>query len=236
MDTAIAKLLKKASALEREVCAPIPIPLALSGESWAAQFCSLVMEASALLNHKMGPLNIFYPRLHPLQLAPPSRENVSKLRALIEAAYNHLATIEAEPKHSIGGQEQAPYVAVSRLLDIKGLNSTRFDLRKLVRLLEELNLAHVNGMTMTTAMLVRAISDHVPPIFNAKTFSEVANNVSGKSIKENLQHLDKSLRSIADGHLHAQVRPKEVLPSPSQVDFRQDLDVLLQEVVRLIQE
>jgi hypothetical protein len=38
---------------------------------------------------------------------------------------------------------------------------------------------------------------------------------------------------MIDSYIHAQIRSKEVLPSKTQVDFRQDLDVLLQEIVRI---
>jgi hypothetical protein len=46
--------------------------------------------------------------------------------------------------------------------------------------------------------------------------------------------LDRSLRNIADAHLHVQIRTSEVLPTGPQVDFRADLDVLLSEVVRVL--
>ena len=48
-----------------------------------------------------------------------------------------------------------------------------------------------------------------------------------------MQHLNRSMRNIADGILHEQIRSKELLPSPQQVDFRQDLDRLLGEIVRI---
>ena len=49
-----------------------------------------------------------------------------------------------------------------------------------------------------------------------------------------MQHLDASLRNIADAHLDTHVRPREVLPTFTQVDFLADLDVLLAEVIRLV--
>jgi hypothetical protein len=84
-------------------------------------------------------------------------------------------------------------------------------------------------------MLVRAIIDHVPPIFGVKSFSEVASNYGGsRSFRESMQHLAVSARKIADGHLHVQIRASEVLPTWTQVDFSRDLDVLLGEVVRIL--
>lgn len=88
-----------------------------------------------------------------------------------------------------------------------------------------------------TAMLTRGLLDHVPPVFGMKSFSEVANNYAGggKSFKGTMQHLESGARNIADSHLHGQIRRKETLPEPQQVDFRAGLDALLAEIVRITQ-
>jgi hypothetical protein len=66
-------------------------------------------------------------------------------------------------------------------------------------------------------------------------FAEVANNYSGsRSFKESMQHLDLSARKIGDAHLHTQIRTKEILPTATQVNFANDLDVLLAEIVRIL--
>jgi len=83
-------------------------------------------------------------------------------------------------------------------------------------------------------MLVRAIADHIPPIFEKSTFTEVANNHGSKSFKESMKNLDNSSRKISDSHLHTQIRKKEVLPNSNQVDFSNDLDVLLGEIYRVL--
>jgi hypothetical protein len=98
-----------------------------------------------------------------------------------------------------------------------------------------LNIAHVHDCHMTIAMLVRTIVDHVPPVFGCKTFSDVANNYAGsQSFKRSMQHLDRALRNIADAHLHTHIRRRESVPTGAQVAFRQDLDVLLAEVLRVV--
>jgi hypothetical protein len=79
---------------------------------------------------------------------------------------------------------------------------------------------------------VRAVTDHVPPIFGAPTFAEVANNIGGKSIKASLHRLETSSRHIADSVLHQQIRKREVVPNRTQVNFSNDLDVLLGEIIR----
>jgi len=129
------------------------------------------------------------------------------------------------------------YVDSSRLAELRALRSTKWDCVRLIRLLEELNVAAANDCYMSIAMLVRSITDHVPPIFGKKNFAEVAENYSGgSSFRKSMNHLNSSLRNIADAHLHMQIRRAEVLPSATQVDFRADLDVLLEEVGRLVRD
>lgn len=88
---------------------------------------------------------------------------------------------------------------------------------------------------LAMGILVRAVLDHVPPIFGCKRFSEVANNYSGaKSFKEAMGHLETTSRKVADSFLHIQIRKSEALPTRTQVDFRNALDMLLQEIVRVL--
>jgi hypothetical protein len=84
-------------------------------------------------------------------------------------------------------------------------------------------------------MLLRAILDHIPPVFGAPSFRQFASSIAGKSIKASMERLDKSSRDISDRWLHEQIRKAESLPTTTQVDFRQDLDVLLGEVVGKLQ-
>jgi site-specific recombinase XerD len=129
----------------------------------------------------------------------------------------------------------SPYVSLSRIEELKGFKLDEFDLLKLIHLCTELNSALYQKSPISIALLLRAIIDHVPPLFGKKTFTEVANNYSaGKSFSDSMKHLDKSLRNVADAHIHVQIRQKEVLPAFNQVDFRADLDVLLGEIIRVL--
>jgi hypothetical protein len=128
-------------------------------------------------------------------------------------------------------------IAESRLAELRTLSDPRFDFKKLIRLCEEINISFRAGCYLATAMLTRALLDHVAPIFGTKSFAEVANNYAGgsKSFKGTMQHLDTGARNIADGHLHGQIRKQETLPEAQQVDFRAGLDALLAEIVRITQ-
>lgn len=103
------------------------------------------------------------------------------------------------------------YVNKRRLDELKDLKSNNFDLSKLIRICEELNSNWINENYFTVGLLVRTIINHVPPIFGATftSFDQVVDNYSGgKSFKKNMEHLNESLRSIADGYTHFPVRKR----------------------------
>lgn len=129
------------------------------------------------------------------------------------------------------------YVDLARLNELRAISSNRWDLTRLVRMCEELNEAFERDSFISCSMLVRSIVDHIPPIFGYKSFGEVANNYTGsKSFRGSMQQLDKSLRNHADGNLHTQIRRKESLPTRTQVAFWSDLDKLLEETVRVLED
>ena len=143
------------------------------------------------------------------------------------------------PEELIGAKKTTEFFYVSeyRINELSKIQDCKFDLTKLLELLREINVAHRNQMYLSLAMLVRAVMDHIPPIFGFKTFSEFSNNYScGKSFKKQMGHMQNSLRNIADSFLHMPIRTSEVLPLFNQVDFRADFDVLLSEVVRTLKE
>jgi hypothetical protein len=123
------------------------------------------------------------------------------------------------------------YVAATRLSEIQHLPTDKWDFAKLNQLCIELNAAHKTGSHYATVMLVRAITDHVPPLFEVETFGQLASQVGSRSFKDTMQHLDKGMRKIADGCLHQHIRRRESMPTEQQVNFAPYLDMLLGEVV-----
>ncbi len=122
-----------------------------------------------------------------------------------------------------------------RIIELENCKSDKFDLQKLIQMCRELNNAYTKNSFFTIGILVRAIIDHVPPIFNKLNFSEVAGSYSGgKSFSDEMKNLDAFSRKIADRFLHGQIRNKEVLPTFNQVNFSNALDSLLGEIVRML--
>jgi hypothetical protein len=125
------------------------------------------------------------------------------------------------------------YVSQSRIEEISKLKG-KYDYSKLEWLLIELNKAYLNEMYYAVGCLIRAIIDHVPPVFGCKNFNEVANNYQGsKSFKDSMKSLNDQMRKVTDSYLHTQIRDKEVAPVEQQVEARSALDFLLSEIIRV---
>jgi hypothetical protein len=153
-------------------------------------------------------------------------------KTLLESLLQEIDEYSLEEKNSIIDKY---YVDPERIAELRSINNSSFDLAKLIRTCEELNICFRNRCFLSVVMLVRSIIDHVPPVFGLKSFAEVANNYNGtNSFKQSMQNLSNSSRKIADAHLHTQIRNKESLPNQVQVDFSNDLDVLLGEIVRIL--
>jgi hypothetical protein len=206
-----------------------------------AKFKRLAIEAKSMLSSELGALNDFSSTLFSTinnysggYLDSPSLASVKNARELIQGGLNQIRMKSAHSgsNSKVAGQS---YIDTSRLSELRNLTSSAWDLTRLIRLAEELNVADANRCYMSIAMLARAISDHVPPIFSLKSFTEVANNYPGApSFRKSMANLNNSLRNIADAHLHVQIRQSEVLPTLQQVDFKADLDALLAEIVRIL--
>ena len=125
------------------------------------------------------------------------------------------------------------YVNSERIKELEKLSISGFDLTKLIGLCYELNAANANGMYLTIPMLIRAMIDHIPPLFGKSTFLDLAGSYGGRSFQELMTKLEKSSRKIADSYLHQPIRSKEIMPNETQVNFKSEIDVLLGEIVRV---
>jgi hypothetical protein len=135
-------------------------------------------------------------------------------------------------------QPEKAYVNLERIEELKQIERIKFDLIKLIQLCCELNSSNQNQNWYAVGALVRAIMDHIPPIFGHNDFKGIANNYSSQgnsqSFKASMDHLNKSMRKISDSFLHSQIIRSETLPNETQVDCKRDLDVLLAEIIRIL--
>lgn len=183
-----------------------------------------------LTSSSASRLNAIEVEIDNLYSAYDAKSELDALLPEIEEALEHL-----EDDASLQTADGSAIVADSRLVELRSLVSVDFDFRKLVRMCEEINSTYGLQCYYATAMLIRGLLDHVPPVFGFKTFSEVANNYAGggKSFKETIHHLENASRKVGDAHLHMPIRKSETLPTAQQVNCGQQLDVLLSEIVRI---
>jgi hypothetical protein len=161
------------------------------------------------------------------------KDNLSTYQSRRNYVIN-LYVIDKDEKSTLKNQTFV-YISLDRIQQLSSIENSSYDFCRLVKYCEEINVAFSNKNYFSIAMLLRAIIDHIPPIFSCKNFSEIANNYKGsKSFKESMKHLEESSRKIADSFLHVQIRDKEVLPTQNQIDFSNDLDVLLSEIIRIM--
>lgn len=149
---------------------------------------------------------------------------------LIKDDYGYLKDARIE------GVSSDTFVDPTRIDELADIVSTDHDFTKLIAILKELNVAYANGMFLTIPLLVRATIDHVPPIFQKSNFADVCGSYGNRSFRDSMNNLEKSSRKIADSFLHLQMRNKESLPTKTQINFKHDLDVLLQEIVRMMKK
>ena len=127
------------------------------------------------------------------------------------------------------------FIDLSRLDELREIDHPDFDLSRLIRICEEINDNYGRENYISVVALLRTLINHVPPIFGFETFKQTAAEYKGgTSLKANLNHLQNSLKHIADRHLHQPIRKSETLPGKAQVKFQTDLDVLLEEIVRVL--
>lgn len=147
------------------------------------------------------------------------------------ALWTAISFVPSERERPLHSEE--PYVDESRISQLSQLTNPKFDFSRLETLCRELNVAHENEMYHAVGMLLRAIMDHIPPVFSQTNFAGVTAQYGGQSFKKQMKALDEHLRNVADGHLHTQIRSRESLPNFNQVGFRSSLDALLAEIIRI---
>jgi hypothetical protein len=140
------------------------------------------------------------------------------------------AVLEYTDDAAVSGGDHRWIVDSALIARLAEKQSGAVDVGSLVKMCREINSSYAHGNVLATALLMRTVLNHVPPIFGHDTFSQVLANV-GKSLRESFDHLENGLRKVADFHAHRKITPSETYPSMAQVEpFRPQLELLLQQV------
>jgi hypothetical protein len=166
-----------------------------------------------------------------LKVYPENIIEAHTLRAELFTVIDSFEEIAQDPDYVTNASKNAAFLNYTVLNDLKKLENQHFDTSKLCKMCEELNDAYARGNYISSALLLRAIINHIPPTFGFKTFSQVVAH-SGRSIKAILSRLEDDARPIADLHTHILIRQKEQLPTKNQLEpHKAGFEVLIQEII-----
>ena len=126
---------------------------------------------------------------------------------------------------------QTEFIDSSVIKNLSQVQSQNYDLTKVIQFCREINGTFNAGYFLSTALLIRALINHIPPIFGHQTFQQVVSQAT-KTRKELFKPLDEVARDIGDLHTHDTIRHKENLPTMRQLEpFKPSIEVLLQEII-----
>jgi len=153
------------------------------------------------------------------------------LKANLQPIIDQLNEVSLDPEYGASIASNSSFINLEVLGELKAIDNPQLDTKKLVKLCEELNDSYARANYISSALLIRAVLNHVPPVFEATNFNEIVSQ-SGRSIKAILKRLNEEARPIADLHTHILMRNKESLPSKYQIEpYKASFEVLIQEVI-----
>ncbi|MBJ6630186.1 MULTISPECIES: hypothetical protein [unclassified Streptomyces] len=122
------------------------------------------------------------------------------------------------------------YVAEELIADLEA-KDTAFRTDKLLALVHELNANYADERPYACQMLLRAILDHIPPVFGQKNFQHVvAHGPWGRTEKVYMKQLTE-FRTSADDALHRQIGTRTSRFSISDLPTRASVNALLEGVL-----
>jgi hypothetical protein len=111
---------------------------------------------------------------------------------------------------------------------------SRFEVTKLLGLIDELNDNYARRNTYASHMLLRAVLDHIPPALDCKDFAAVVNNYAWpRTDKRYIKRL-ADFRDQADDALHRQISAKPCVLDYDDMPASVCVDRLLQECAELL--
>src|SRR4029453_6580118 len=108
-----------------------------------------------------------------LDTSPQFISDAHNLRAELYVVIDTLKEALQDPNYAANAANNAAFLNTEVLFRLKAVQGARLDPSKLVKMCEELNNAYARGNYISSALLLRAIINHVPSVFGANTFSEV---------------------------------------------------------------
>lgn len=122
----------------------------------------------------------------------------------------------------------------TQLIDEFKLKKDRFNYKKLVSLLEELNYNYARQNAYSCSLLIRTILDHIPPIFSFSDFALVVQNGGWGETDKKYMKLLLDFKNHGDDSAHRQIGKSVDLIEFSDIPFPNPINRLLQECLEKI--
>jgi hypothetical protein len=136
-------------------------------------------------------------------------------------------------RHNFDVQKQTVMYINQEILESFIKKHDSFNYKKLIKILGELNYNFAAGYQYASSMLIRAVLDHIPPIFGYTSFEEVVNNYSwDKTDKEYMKKL-LDFKNNADDALHRQISEDQDLLEMDNLPNSNRINRLLQECLKI---
>jgi hypothetical protein len=135
------------------------------------------------------------------------------------------------------------YINPARIDDLKTIKPILYDTSKLVALCEELNFCYDKTYFYGVMMILRAIEDHVLPLFGdtnkyepEERFKKIMSDYHGGSeqFNQSVHDLITRARPISNAALHSEIGEREIRFTRGDTMFVAQLDDYLQEVAKLL--
>ncbi len=167
-----------------------------------------------------------------INLNPEYITDAYDLRADLVPIIDLLRHKASDPTWGDEGLPSQDFVDSALLARIASLGGSSFSLTKLTRFTVELNENYGRGNYLSCSLLIRAIINHIPPLFGQRTFAQVVAG-SSRSVKSILGQLDEGARDIGDLHSHEIVDGNSSPPTKNQVEpYKPPFEVLYREIER----
>ncbi|MFE5300660.1 hypothetical protein [Streptomyces sp. NPDC056632] len=116
------------------------------------------------------------------------------------------------------------------------MTTTSWKVDKLLALCTELNDSYASGNAYACAALLRAVLDHIPPVFGHKDFKQVAAQHTFTVQRTDKAHAQKlaSFKDIADDALHRPISANILLITMNDIPEPTRLRAVLHELVTVL--
>lgn len=156
---------------------------------------------------------------------------------LVSQLPTSVAAFYSEPEESATPEPQPPssaYVDAALVKELEAKHGmTKWSLNKLLQLIAELNSNYAMENPYACHMLLRAILDHVPPVFSANNFEQLASSPPQSWKQTDKDYLRQLKNFKPQGHdaLHRQIRESADLIKMGYMPPQAWLEALLRLVI-----